>query len=966
MSFRTTDMNTGPPTDFALSRTAVRRRAPARQWIARLGLLGALCAGAGADGLAFAQSDARSVLIEQGNYWQSLGRAELAEESWTKLLRVDPKSADAMYGMAQVELTRGNAEAARGWITQLQTAHPTDARASRLQRQTRQPGAPASDLQRARAAAQAGRAVEAVQLYRALFDNRPPPTPLALEFYEVLGGTPQGYDEARKGVTQLIKDQPGNLNARLALAQLDTYRTPSRRDGIKQLADLSKQPTVAVRARASWRQALIWLDAGAVDAPLYQDYLAGQPDPAVSARLGTLTAARAASTVAPASDALGEGFQALDRGDNALAQQRFRQALRAQPGDLDALGGLGLVRLKQKRFAEAEQLLRQASKAPNGGKWASALRSASYWTLIGQATAAREKNDTTAARSLLERAVKLDAREPVGQNALADLKLAAGQVDEAEKGNRYVSVEQARAQARAQVEAGDDAGAQRTLEDVRLTAPDSPWVRLDLANIYQRNGLMAQARDLMGGLLLSQPDTPDALYANALFASDAGDAASGLQYLDRIPANARTRDMSTLQDRLRAQGQADALRDAGNLEAERSVTLSVGTSSRTRAGEAGLSKLSDMETPIEARLPVGNGKIVIGATPTFLDAGSLSPTYGTASRFGAGPAAALAQLQGIVPAVGPQTANGVGLSVGYEGRDLNVSIGSTPLGFPKTNVIGNVTYSGQLSDNLTLKGDLSRRPVTDSLLSFAGTRDGRTGEKFGGVVATGGRLDLTRDEGTYGFYGYGSLHALTGTNVQSNNRAELGGGLYVHLMKSATSSLTAGINIDLLHYDKNLGYYTFGQGGYFSPQRYRSVAFPIDWTGRADRLSWRLNASLGIQSFTQNDSPYFPTAPARQSDAARATAAATALGVNGAPFTGSYLGSSKTGLTYSLAGVLEYQLAPQAYLGAALSLNNAQNYRQMTGGIYLRYTFGGSSEFGRPTNGGATLRPLSSPYTPVL
>ena len=965
MSFRTTDMNTPLHAPFALSPTSVRQRAPARQWIVRLGLLGALCAGAGTGASVFAQSDARSALIEQGNYWQSLGRAELAEESWTKLLRVDPKSADAMYGMAQVELTRGNAEAARGWITQLQSAHPTDARVARLQQQARQPGAPASDLQRARAAAQAGHAVEAVQLYRALFDNRPPPTPLALEFYEVLGGTQQGYDEARKGVAQLIKDQPSNLNARLASAQLDTYRAPSRRDGIKQLADLSSQPGVTARARASWRQALLWLDAGAGDAPLYQDYLAGQPDAAVSARLGTLTAERKASTASPAAQALGEGFKALDRGDNALAQQRFRQALHAQPGDLDALGGLGLIRLRQKRFAEAEPLLRQASKAPNGGKWASALRSASYWTLIRQATAARDRNDTTAARSLLERAVKLDAREPVGQNALADLRLAAGPFSDAGQGTR-VRVEQARAQARAQVEAGDNAGAQRTLEDAMLIAPDSPWVRFDLASIYRRNGLMAQARDLMDGLLLSQPDKPDALYASALFASDAGDPASGLQYLDRIPANARTRDMSTLQDRLRALRQADALRDAGNLEAERSATLSVGTSFRTRAGEAGMSRLSDREIPIEARIPVGNGKIVLGATPTFLDAGTLSPAFGAAGRFGAGPAAALAQLQGTAPAVGSQTASGVGLSLGYEGKNLSASIGTTPLGFSETNVIGNVSYAGQLSDKVSLKGELSRRAVTDSLLSFAGAKDARTGAKFGGVVATGGRLDLTRDNGTYGFYGYGSYHALTGTNVQNNDRAELGGGIYVHLMKSATSSLTAGMNIDLLHYGKNLSYYTFGQGGYFSPQRYMSVAFPIDWTGQDDRLSWRLNASLGVQSFTQNDSPYFPTDPTRQSDAARATAVATALGVNSAPFTGSYLESSKTGLAYNLAGLLEYQLAPQVYLGGLLSFNNAQNYRQVTGGIYLRYVFGGSSEAGRSRNGGATLRPLSSPYTPLL
>ncbi|MDB5826943.1 MAG: cellulose synthase operon domain protein, partial [Variovorax sp.] len=610
MSFRTTDVNTVSPAPFALS--------PASRWIARLGLLGALCTG----GSAFAQSDASSALIEQGNYWQSLGRAELAEESWKKLLRVDPKSADAMYGMAQVELTRGNAEAARSWITQLQAAHPTDPRVARLQQQSRQPGAPASDLQRARAAAQAGRSAEAVQLYRALFDNRPPPAPLALEFYEVLGGTPQGYDEARKGIEQLTKDQPTNLNAKLSLAQLDTYREPSRRDGIKQLADLSKQPTVAARAKASWRQALIWLDARAPDAQLYQDYLAGQPDPAVSARLETLTVARTASTASPAAQPLGEGFKALDRGDNAVAEQRFQQALRAQPGDSEALGGLGLIRLKQERFAEAEQLLQQASKAPNGTKWASALRSASYWTLMGQATAAREKNDTTTARSLLERAVRLDAREPVGQNALADLRLAAGQFSEAEQGYRRVleskpadtqalrglitvytrqgraadalalsekltpeqaaqvgslqdvRVEQARAQARAQIEAGDNAGAQRTLEDAMLAAPDSPWVRLDLANIYRRNGLMAQARGVMDGLLMSQPDMPDALYASALLASDAGDPAAGLQYLDRIPANARTRDMSTLQRRLWAQGQAQraqALAKQGQVAAARGV-----------------------------------------------------------------------------------------------------------------------------------------------------------------------------------------------------------------------------------------------------------------------------------------------------------------------------------------------------------------------------------------------------------
>ena len=119
-----------------------------------------------------AQGDPRALLVEQGTYWQSLGRADLAEESWRKLLRVDPRSAEALYGMAQVELSRGRAEAARGWTEQLRTLHPNDPRAERLQQQASQPGPPASDLQRARSAAQAGRSAEALALYRAMFANR--------------------------------------------------------------------------------------------------------------------------------------------------------------------------------------------------------------------------------------------------------------------------------------------------------------------------------------------------------------------------------------------------------------------------------------------------------------------------------------------------------------------------------------------------------------------------------------------------------------------------------------------------------------------------------------------------------------------------------------------------------------------------------------------------------------------------
>lgn len=47
-------------------------------------------------------------------------------------------------------------------------------------------------------------------------------------------------------------------------------------------------------------------------------------------------------------------------------------------------------------------------------------------------------------------------------------------------------------------------------------------------------------------------------------------------------------------------------------------------------------------------------------------------------------------------------------------------------------------------------------------------------------------------------------------------------------------------------------------------------------------------------------------------------------------------------MAYNLAEILEYQLAPKMFLGGSIGLNNAQNYRQLTGGVYLRCVFEGA------------------------
>jgi hypothetical protein len=390
---------------------------------------------------------------------------------------------------------------------------------------------------------------------------------------------------------------------------------------------------------------------------------------------------------------------------------------------------------------------------------------------------------------------------------------------------------------------------------------------------------------------------------------------------------------------------------------ERVSTVSAGVIFRNRAGEDGLTGLNDIETPIEGRIGMGDGHLVIRATPVTLDGGTPQAAYATSSRFGSGPVAAYNQALTNGTAIKDQTASGVGLALGYETRQLRVDAGVTPLGFPESNVVGGINYHTGLTDQTSIAVDISRRAVTDSVLSYAGAKDNRTGLEWGGVTASGLRTDLTWDDGTNGVYGYGSFQYLSGKNVESNTKGEGGAGMYTRLIKDANQTLTAGVNLDVLGYNKNLSYFTYGQGGYFSPQQYLQLSIPVQWDVKNGRLAYQLKGSLGVQHFRQDDSPYFPTSASLQSAANAAQSAAAAANLT-TTTTAVYAGQSKTGLAYNLQGVAEYQLSPQIFVGGILGLGNARDYKEYFGSVYLRYAFqkmaiGPSS---------SALAPLRSPF----
>ncbi|GAA0509221.1 cellulose synthase subunit BcsC-related outer membrane protein [Pigmentiphaga sp. GD03639] len=388
------------------------------------------------------------------------------------------------------------------------------------------------------------------------------------------------------------------------------------------------------------------------------------------------------------------------------------------------------------------------------------------------------------------------------------------------------------------------------------------------------------------------------------------------------------------------------------IQQARSATITVGTTMRQHNGAGGMGRMLDVETPVTVDFPVGDGRAYVQATPVTLRAGSVGGDFASSSQFGGGPAAANAQQQGAVGAPGSQNASGVGVAVGYQLSGLKLDLGVTPFGFRYQNIVGGARFDGEVANEdgprLSYGVEASRRAVTDTVLSYAGTRDSRTGESWGGVTATGGRLRGGLNYDGYGFYGSLGWHSLNGHNVQSNSRLSGGAGFYMQLIREPNRSLTSGLDLTLFGYDKNLAYYTVGNGGYFSPQRFVALSVPLAWAQRQGRFSYQVKGSIGVQHIKQDAANYFSD-PARQ---AQAEAIAAAYGSQA-----SYAGQSKTGIGYGLALAAEYQLAPKWFLGGNFSIDNARDYRQYKGGIYVRYAL-------EPQTGPVPMPvpPFASPY----
>jgi tetratricopeptide (TPR) repeat protein len=369
-----------------------------------------------------------------------------------------------------------------------------------------------------------------------------------------------------------------------------------------------------------------------------------------------------------------------------------------------------------------------------------------------------------------------------------------------------------------------------------------------------------------------------------------------------------------------------------------------------RSGTAGFDALTTLQAPFEASAPLSTGgRLTVVANPVFLDSGAVtqSPLLpgGVAERLGTAPANAV---------FGQQNAVGIGGEVQFATENFAAAVGYSPWGFLVSNVIGRVSWK---PSNGPWVVSATRESVKDSQLAYSGLRDpGSAGPTFagnvwGGVVSTGGEVQYGKSDPGSGFYISAGGQHLDGVHTQGNNRIDGDAGAYFRVREVPDeSNLTVGVNFFGMHYSHNQNFFTYGHGGYFSPQAYYLANVPFSFEGRyGPNIHYNAVAAFGLEAFQQDSVPYFPLDTALQVASKN-------------PY---YSSESVVSGNYDFKGEVAYHLNDHWFAGGFLSLNNTRDYNSQSIGFFVRFTSRPQVEY---PNGGPTglypwdgLRPYLAP-----
>ncbi|VWX34619.1 conserved exported hypothetical protein [Limnobacter sp. 130] len=523
-------------------------------------------------------------------------------------------------------------------------------------------------------------------------------------------------------------------------------------------------------------------------------------------------------------------------------------------------------------------------------------------------------------------------------------------------------------QAQKQIDQGNKNEAARLLQNAVDLNPGYPWFRYDLATLLDDQGdtgsKQAAQRIMDEGLALEKGQ--EMRFAAALLAARQNRNEEAVALINAVPRENWTEGMSALEKRvqygqyldgLRAQernGQFNALASSigatpkwraepevqaleQGLQRKRQVRLRMSYENAIIDGDEGVSRIDSDEIPLQLDLPLDFERTLFLRADTLnANSGRVNPA--TASNF-----AKLGTTLPTDPAIAnnrlDQNYKGHVVGVGVQTEQYRVDVGTTVGDYPVNDWVGGVQWSTNVGAG-SLRLELARRMVNGSVLSTTGAIDPLTGETWGGARRNGiSAVYYQAFDSTLDFVGIARANLITGKNIPDNTEYNLQGIVGKTVFQRPGHEVEIGASLFLWSFEKNLRFYTFGQGGYYSPQAFGSLTFPITWTGTMNGWSWQAQARVGASESREDDTALYPLNP-------ELAAAAAAQG-NPTLQTGGPGGGTSTGLRLAL----ERQVLKNFVVGGYFEIDRSEGYNPDRLQLYAKYSFGDFFELSVPPEG---------------
>ena len=630
-----------------------------------------------------------------------------------------------------------------------------------------------------------------------------------------------------------------------------------------------------------------------------------------------------------------------EQGLDVEADRDFNLLLQRQGQDTEARYTHGLFLANGGRDSAARDSLQQIPRAlwndNMNALWASLQRR----QVLAQARTLRDEGHEAQAEALL-----LDVPTPDDYLTLADWARQRGDLLKAESRYRKVLVSEPK-NAEAQlglsevlIERGRSNAAKASLIAVSVPVPAEASFQRRLANAWATLGDKARANALFEQLLKT-PQSDPLVHRDAarLLSWQAPQLAldhyaRGMGAAGMIePQQAEPRDNRAMTRASRARDSDDWLQrsirsDVDELYQKQNPTVNLyhDIAWRTDNSSSGISDLTTQTTILRIDAPVAQGQGFVQAENINLDVSSFSST----DQFGL-----CAVVQGGCTG-DSRSVRGTQLGMGWRDERWDFDLGHTPQEFTVSNWVGGVTYGDDWNE-LGYRLTVSRRPLTNSLVSYAGAVDPVTGTQWGGVTANGFTLGLSHDTGSKdGVWASLSNHWLLGENTESNQRRMAMAGYYYRLVERADERLRTGLTLMYMGYDKDLSESTLGQGGYYSPQQYYSVSVPVNYAWRNADWSALLESAVGWSFAKIDGTDLYPKDP-READLQDVLAQSNRTLVDSPSLT--KRGSSSNGINFRVQGLVERRLSDNLVLGTGITWQRSEGYAPSRALLYLRYTF---------------------------